>query len=184
MKTQLKKGFTLVEIMIVVVIIGLLAALAIPAFKKVRNTAVEKTIFNDARQISSAANQYFTENSATNVTADKLVGPGNYISGLSSGTLIGQAGGGTQLTTTANIWTAAGYLANVTLATSNDATPANAVFRLGNAGYDVTLSGNDLITNTAKGNYVTARNNTLVFSVETGQLLKAGSTSAAAGAIY
>ncbi|MFP4070025.1 MAG: prepilin-type N-terminal cleavage/methylation domain-containing protein, partial [Opitutales bacterium] len=35
-KNQNKKGFTLVEIMIVVVIIGLLAAMAIPAFQKVR----------------------------------------------------------------------------------------------------------------------------------------------------
>ena len=42
MKYNSKKGFTLVEIMIVVVIIGLLAAMAIPAFQKVRKTSQEK----------------------------------------------------------------------------------------------------------------------------------------------
>ncbi|MGB0414704.1 MAG: prepilin-type N-terminal cleavage/methylation domain-containing protein, partial [Coraliomargarita sp.] len=42
MNTKSKKGFTLVEIMIVVVIIGLLAAMAIPAFQKVRENAIDK----------------------------------------------------------------------------------------------------------------------------------------------
>ena len=56
-----KKGFTLVEIMIVVVIIGLLAAMAIPAFQKVRQNSVGKAMDNDARQLASAAQQYFLE---------------------------------------------------------------------------------------------------------------------------
>jgi len=60
-----KKGFTLVEIMIVVVIIGLLAAMAIPAFQKVRVNSVGKAMDNDARQLASAAQQYFLEKSAT-----------------------------------------------------------------------------------------------------------------------
>ena len=69
MKTsRSNKGFTLVEIMIVVVIIGLLAAMAIPAFQKVRQNSINGTLKNDARQISAAAQQYMLENSVTTVT--------------------------------------------------------------------------------------------------------------------
>ncbi|MGB0744344.1 MAG: type II secretion system protein [Opitutales bacterium] len=74
MNTKSKKGFTLVEIMIVVVIIGLLAAMAIPAFQKVRTTSQEKTIINNLRQLASGADQYFLEFGVTQVDSDDLVG--------------------------------------------------------------------------------------------------------------
>lgn len=67
-KNTSKKGFTLVEIMIVVVIIGLLAAMAIPAFQRVRQNSRVSAMDNDARQLASAAQQYMLENSVTTVT--------------------------------------------------------------------------------------------------------------------
>jgi|GEM_PF-207095 type IV pilus assembly protein PilA len=81
MKTQSKKGFTLVEIMIVVVIIGLLAAMAIPAFQKVRANSQNKAVVNNVRQITSAADQYFLENGVTTVAIADLFGNDNYIKG-------------------------------------------------------------------------------------------------------
>jgi type IV pilus assembly protein PilA len=87
MKYKNKKGFTLVEIMIVVVIIGLLTALAIPAFQKVRNRSITSTVENDARQLGHAAQQYFLENNATTVLTADLVGTetDKYLKDLSDG---------------------------------------------------------------------------------------------------
>jgi len=77
--SSLTKAFTLVEIMIVVVIIGLLAAMAIPAFQKVRQSSQDKAVLNNARQLSAASDQYFLENGVSTVTRAGLVGATNYV---------------------------------------------------------------------------------------------------------
>jgi type IV pilus assembly protein PilA len=93
------KGFTLVEIMIVVVIIGLLAAMAIPAFSKVRASARAKAITNNLRQIGAAAQQYMLEQGVSQVNENQLEGTdtNSYIRPIQ--TVIGEVYSGLSLNT-------------------------------------------------------------------------------------
>ncbi len=59
---KLQQGFTLVEIMIVVAIIGLLAAIAIPNFMKSRETSQKNACINNLRLIDAAKEQWALEN--------------------------------------------------------------------------------------------------------------------------
>ena len=60
-----RRGFTLVEIMIVVLIIGVLLAVAIPNFVKARNSSRGKSCVANLRQIDSAKEQYMMDNRTT-----------------------------------------------------------------------------------------------------------------------
>lgn len=66
-----KKGFTLVEIMIVVAIIGLLAAIAIPSFIKARTESQKNACINNLRQIDAAKEQWALANKK--VSGDAIV---------------------------------------------------------------------------------------------------------------
>jgi prepilin-type N-terminal cleavage/methylation domain-containing protein len=60
-----RSAFTLVEIMIVVAIVGLLAALAVPGFVKARKQSQGRRILNDCRQMDAAVDQWALEKGMT-----------------------------------------------------------------------------------------------------------------------
>jgi prepilin-type N-terminal cleavage/methylation domain-containing protein len=82
MLTKLNKrrgGFTLVEIMIVVAIIALLAAIAVPGFLRARKRSQASRIINDLRLIDSAVDQYAIETNKKSQDAVAVTDWTNYL---------------------------------------------------------------------------------------------------------
>jgi prepilin-type N-terminal cleavage/methylation domain-containing protein len=82
-------GFTLVEIMIVVAIIALLAAIAVPGFLRARKRSQASRILNDLRMIDSAVDQYAIE---TNRTTGATVNTADWTNYLKKGSLLYNGG--------------------------------------------------------------------------------------------
>ncbi len=78
-----RAGFTLVEIMIVVAIIALLAAIAVPGFLRARKRSQASRIINDLRLIDSAVDQYAIE---TNKKSGDTVNTVDWTNYLKKGT--------------------------------------------------------------------------------------------------
>src|SRR5438874_9748604 len=76
-----QRGFTLVEIMIVVAIIGLLAAIAIPNFSKARSTAQKNACISNLRQIDGAKQMWATENRKTDTDVPSEADVASYLKG-------------------------------------------------------------------------------------------------------
>src|SRR3954453_2541258 len=74
-----RSAFTLVEIMIVVAIIALLAAIAVPGFLRARKRSQASKILNDLRMIDSAVDQYAIETSKTSGSAVAVSDWTNYV---------------------------------------------------------------------------------------------------------
>ena len=88
-KSSQARGFTLVEIMIVVAIIALLAAIAVPGFLRARKRAQATKILNDLRLIDSAVDQYAIE---TNKTTGATVAVTDWTNYLKKGTVLYNTG--------------------------------------------------------------------------------------------
>jgi prepilin-type N-terminal cleavage/methylation domain-containing protein len=82
-------GFTLVEIMIVVAIIALLAAIAVPGFLRARKRSQASRILNDLRMIDSAVDQYAIE---TNRKTGDAVAIGDWTNYLKKGSILYNTG--------------------------------------------------------------------------------------------
>src|SRR3954453_6632251 len=74
-----RAGFTLVEIMIVVAIIALLAAIAVPGFLRARKRSQASKILNDLRMIDAAVDQYAIETAKTTGATVDVTDWTNYV---------------------------------------------------------------------------------------------------------
>ena len=77
--TTKRAGFTLVEIMIVVAIIALLAAIAVPGFLRARKRSQASKILNDLRLIDAAVDQYGIETSKSTGSVVNVTDWTNYL---------------------------------------------------------------------------------------------------------
>ncbi len=82
-------GFTLVEIMIVVAIIALLAAIAVPGFLRARKRSQATRILNDLRMIDAAVDQYAIE---TNRSTNFVIGTADWTNYLKKGSNLWNSG--------------------------------------------------------------------------------------------
>ena len=72
-RTKNQKGYTIMELMIVIVIIGILIAIAVPAYNSFRARAQERACQSNMRVLKAAAVMYFADNDTDATSTANLV---------------------------------------------------------------------------------------------------------------
>lgn len=87
-RNKRNRGFTLVEIMIVVLIIGILMAIAVPNFIRARESSRRNSCIANLKQMDSAKEQWAMDNRAASgatVNMSDLTGANGYLKGPAAG---------------------------------------------------------------------------------------------------
>ncbi|PID21541.1 Tfp assembly type protein [Sporosarcina sp. P3] len=95
-----QKGLTLVELLAVIVILGIIAAIAVPAIGNIITNSKVNALKADGQNVLSAAQMYFAENGEKTVELSKLTEEGflNEVGGLTTATVTKVDGGSNTLT--------------------------------------------------------------------------------------
>lgn len=100
-----KSGFTLIEIMIVVAVIGLLAAIGIPSFQKAHTNSLKNSMENNARLMASGIAQFAMENGLSENSPIQQTDVESYIKGGWGELTIGRTQATFPAGTTVGYWT-------------------------------------------------------------------------------
>jgi len=101
-RTKSKKGFTLIELVVVIAVIAILTAIAIPAFSNVMSQANASVDSANVRMLKSAGSMYITDPAIANPAAGAVLSEAMLAPYLDGGVIPAKAGTATKWVVTVN----------------------------------------------------------------------------------